>query len=265
VVGARTIDTGIVDLLTDDASNDVVTPLTGAVRAIEMKDVQLDVWILARTMAQVRIGVEYSNNPVDFYSGVSRKELFAGYLTTAGWNYGTAWYDLFNVTGLADADYKLYTRLVGLAKTTMSSTKAEGMQLRALIRQKPIRPQTLASPFVRVNTKGSTSVSNFTPITGPMSTDGVAIHRVTTEVAANSGCSLTVEWQQTDTPDDVTSWATGGTVGSSITGTGMTYPGKPVSVSPSKRSMRYGVQSLNVSGTEIESAIVRFVIDQRDR
>ena len=35
---------------------------------------------------------------------------------------------------------------------------------------------------------------------------------------------------------------------------GITFPGKPVSVTPTKRYMRYGLQSVNVSGAENESA-----------
>lgn len=268
--GNRTLDTGIVSIVTDDPTNDVVNAITAPMRAIDVKEVLPDVWLMGRTKAQVRLGVEFSDNPVDFITGVgvtvARKELFAGYITTQGWSYGAAWYDVFNLTGLVSVDYRLYLRFVALAKTTSASTKAEGVQLRVLFHQKPLKSRTVSSPMVRVNTKGSNVTPTFLPVTDPLPAADVAAHRVTAEVMANTGCSLTVGWQQSDTPDDVASWGTVTALGTAITGNAMVYPGKPVTVAPTKRAIRYGVQCLNVgAGTEIESALVRLTIDQRDR
>lgn len=263
--GRLLFDTGVLAIVTDDPTNDVVNPLTNPVRAMDLKDVLFDVWLMGRTKAQVRLGIEFSNSPLDFYSGVSRKELTATYQTATNWNYGTVWHDLFNVSGLLDSDYKLYARLVALAKTTSASTKAEGAQIRVRVRGKPITPRSYTSPWSRVATKGSTSQNLVTPVTEAIATEGVSIHRVTLEMMANTGLSGTVVWQETDTPDDVTSWGQGGTVGSAVSSNGITFPGKPVSVTPTKRYMRYGLQSVNVSGAENESAVVRMSIEQRDR
>ena len=154
---------------------------------------------------------------------------------------------------------------MGLAQTTAASTLAEGSQVRVRMRMKPVRAATFAGPMARVNTKGSTAASTFHPLNEPISSEGVAVHRVTAEVAANTGCSLTVNWQQTDTPDDVTSWVTGGTLGSAMTTNGMFYPGKPVAVAPTKGHLRYGVTALNIAGTGIEAALARLVVDVRDQ
>lgn len=265
--GERVFDTGLIDLVADNPSSDVVNPLMAPVRAIELKDALFDIWLMGRTKLQARLGVEFSNHPLDFYtpSLVSRKELTAAYQTGTNWTYGSTWHDLFNVTGLVDADYKLYLRLVALATTTSASTKAEGAQMRVRMRTKPIAPRTHSSPWVRIATKGSTGTNNNTPVTDALPTENVAIHRVTVEMMANSGVSMTVGWQETNTPDDLASWTSGGTLGSAVSTNGIVFPGKPVAVAPSKRFMRYVGQSVNISGTDIEAALVRFVIDQRDR
>ena len=143
---------------------------------------------------------------------------------------------------------------MALAKTTSASTKAEGTQIRVRVRGKPITPRSYTSPWSRVATKGSTSQNLVTPVTEAIATEGVSIQRVTLEMMANTGLSGTVVWQETDTPDDVMSWSQGGTVGSAVSSNGITFPGKPVSVTPTKRYMRYGLQSVNVSGAENESA-----------
>lgn len=263
--GALLWDTGMVEVCSDDPSTDVVCPLTPVVRANELKDVLADVWIGAKSKSKVRIGVEFSDNPVDFGSA-TRKELFASYLSAAGWNYGSAYVDIWSLAGFAASDYKMYARLVALTLTTTSSTKFESMRLRARFYGKTLTPRTLVTPMTMVFSKGLTS-SAVVPCSGPILTDKVAMHRIMTEMRGNTGASVTVRWQETNTPDNPASWGGGATVGSAITANGMTYPGQLVSVSPTKRYMRYAADCVNTSGAnaDIEGALVRMTIDLRDR
>lgn len=208
--GAPTLfDTGMIEVVSDDPNNDVVNPITQVFRGIDLKDVLFDVWIGARTKCQVRLGIEWSDNPIDF-SGSVKKELAAGYLTTAAWNYGNSWVDLWSLSGLANADYKMYCRFVALVKTTNSSTKLESMIIRVRAQQKPLRPRTLVTPWVMANSQGSTSTGAVHPCTGAISADGVAVHRIMTELAGNTGCDVQIRWQETNTPDNVASWMAGG-------------------------------------------------------
>lgn len=258
-------DTGLVEVCSDDPTTDTSCPLTPVVRAVELKEVLSDVWIGAKTKSKVRIGVEFTDNPIDFATS-ARKELFTGYLTTAGWNFGTSYVDLWSLSGLVPTDYRMYARLVAMVVTTSSSTKFESMRLRARFYGKPITPRTILTPRTLVNTKGLTA-NAIVPCSGPILTDKVAWHRVMTEVRANTGASISVRWQETNTPDDPMSWTGGAVVGSAITANGMTYPGALVAVAPTKRYMQYCADSVNTSGVnaDIEGALVRMTIDQRDR
>lgn len=262
--GPLVFDTGLVTVISDDPTNDVANPITQVFRAIDLKDLMLDVWIGARTKAQVRIGIQFSDNPTDFSSAV-QKEFSAGYLTTAGWNYGASWIDIWNLSGLANADYRMYCRIVALVKTTNSSTKLESMIVRVRSQGKPIRPRTLVAPWVLANSAGSTSTGAIHPCTGALPADGVAFHRVMTELSGATGISVQLRWQETNTTDDAASWGGGGTIGSAMTTNGMTYPGKIVAVAPTKRYMRYVVDVTNGAGTDIEGVRVHLTIDQRDR
>jgi len=257
-------DTGMIGVISDDPTNDVANPITPTIRAIDLKDLMIDVWIGARTKAQVRIGIQFSDNPIDFSGGV-QKEFTAGYLSTAGWNYGSTWVDIWNLSGLANADYKMFARIVALVKTTNSSTKLESMIVRVRAQGKPIRPRTQSTPWTLANSAGSTGSGAFHPCSGAIPADGVAFHRVMTELAGDTDISALVKWQETNTPDEVSTWAAGGTVGTAITANGVTYPGKIVAVSPTKRYMRYGIDVSNGAGTDIEGVRARMTIEQRDR
>jgi hypothetical protein len=247
-------DTGMIEVISDDPTNDVMNPITQVFRAIDLKDMNFDVWIGARTDCQGRLGVEFSDNPVDF-TGAVQKELAATYLSNPGWNFGSTWVDIWNLSGLANADYKMYARIVARVKTGVGKTTLQSMILRVRAQQKPIRPRTLVTPWVLVNSFGTTGTACIHPCTGAIPADGVAVHRVMLEV---------VKWQETNTPDDVTSWGGGATLASGITGNGVTYPGKVTSVTPTKRFMRY-VVDVTHAGSTVEGARVRLTIDQRDR
>jgi hypothetical protein len=158
----------------------------------------------------------------------------------------------------------MYLRFVARVKTGSGKTTLQSMIVRVRAQQKPIRARTLVTPWVLVNIFNATGTACIHPCTGAITADGVAVHRVVLEVAGNSGVSLAIKWQETNTPDDVTSWGGGATITSGITGNGMTYPGKVASVAPTKRFMRYVVDATH-AGSTVEGARVRMTVDQRDR
>jgi len=145
-------DTDLVTACGDDFTNDTPNVLTPVVRAVQVKEVLPDVWIGCKSKCKVRIGVGFSDNPIDFTAGI-RKELFATYLTTPGWNYGSTYYDIWNLSGFTNPDYHLYVRFLALVLTTSSSTAYESMQLRVRFFGKPIVPQTIVSPWTMITSK----------------------------------------------------------------------------------------------------------------
>ena len=158
------LDTGILEIVTNDDTNDMANPLTAPIRAIQMKEVALDVWMRGLTTdMSSRIGVQLSNNPIDFTSGV-QAVLVTGYQSSNGWVYGTTWHDLTSL-GIADANYGLYLRFVALAKRATAGSGFESGQIRLRVRQKPVRARTLMSSMVRVNSEGSGSTTVFIPMT----------------------------------------------------------------------------------------------------
>ena len=259
------LDTGILEILTNDDTNDVSNPLTAPIRAIQMKEVALDVWMRGLTTnMSSRIGVQLSNDPIDFTSG-SEAVLVTGYQSSNGWVYGTTWHDLTSL-GLTDANYGLYLRFVALAKRSTAGSGIESGQIRLRVRQKPVRARTLTSSMVRVNSEGSGSTTVFVPMTNPIPTEGVAVHRVMTEVSANMGVSVQPAWQETDTPDDASSWSAATTIESAVVSNAVSYPGNVASVSFTKRFCRYGADCKNnTATTPVKAALVRLTIDQRDQ
>lgn len=262
--GERTLDTGITEVVTDDGTNDVANPLTAPIRAIELEEVRFDLWMMALTAnMQARIGVQFSNDPLDFSSATAHV-VASSYKSTPGWNYGTSWYDLSDL-GLSDSDYKLYLRFVALCKRTVAGSALESAQLRLRVHQRPVRSRVLSSAMVRVHSLGSTTVASFVPMTDPVRTDDVAVHRVAMEVAANLGVSVQPGWQETDTPDDASSWSSATAIETAVTTDTVSFPGNVAAVSFSKRYARYGVLCKNVSGTPLKSALAQLFVEQRDR
>ena len=73
-------------------------------------------------------------------------------------------------------------------------------------------------------------------------------------------------WQETDTPDDASSWSAATTIESAVTSNTVSDPGNVAAVTFTKRFCRYGVDCKNdTATTPVKAALVRLTIDQRDQ
>jgi len=245
----RTIDTGYLDLLSASSTNDTLNAVTGALPVFDIWNVQADVFIRARTLCQVRMGVQFSNNPFEFTDAA--KELSATYFTNAGWNDDNTWHDIFALAGVTP---RLFVRFVALGKNT-SGSGSESMQIRVMIRVKPFRSRLVNTAFRRANTKGNDATWNAVPMSNPIATEGFSSHRVALDVSSmTGGLDVGLGYQQTNTPDDPSSWGTVTTLGSTVSADGVVFPTAFSSVSFTKKFVRYVVNCRNTSGgTEIEA------------
>ena len=256
---AAKYDSGVLDFISGDATTDVITPLSGPMPSGDWGTVTVDLWLRALT-AKVRIGVQFTNNPSEFTAAA--KELAVTYVTAVGWTRGTTLFNLFAVTGATPATY---FRFVAMALNTSGSLAGAG-QIRIVVTPTPFNVfKRLASPYVRANTKASDSSYAYTPAVPVFETAGITGQRVMLDVAGVSGAiKVQAGSQETDTPDDASSWANVGTVGSEVTAVGVVFPTVFVAVTFTKRYGRYVVSAKNdTGGTEVESAMVRIVVEAR--
>lgn len=253
-----TIDTGYVDILSNSTSADTVTALTDALAVADLKEVEIDVFLRASTpKSKVRIGIMYADNPFDF-SGATATAFTGTELvgvTNAGWNYGAFSGDVSTI-----ATPKLFCRFVALGKNDTGGVTGEGMQVRVLIRPVPFQKRIVAGPRRRVQTKGSDSAANTCPLTEPFETSGLEAHRLWREItsaATGNVISITFGTQETNTPDDPTSWSAIATLGSAVTSNQVVQPASFAAITFTKRFARYAASVINAAGgTAIEGAHV---------
>jgi hypothetical protein len=253
-------DSGIMEFVTGDSSTEVVSALSEPMRSGDWDAVTIDLWLRALAGAKVRVGVQFSNNPFEFTD--TAKEFAATYVTANGWTRGTTTYDLFAVTG---ATPRTWFRFVALGLNT-SGSLAGGGQIRIVVAPKPLRIlRRVKSGTVRVNTKGSDSSQAKTPVAEVFETAGFTVHRVVLEVVGiSSTMKIQVGCEETDTPDDPTTWSTVGSLGSEVTAVGVTFPTTFSNVSFTRRYARYVISAKNdTGGTDIESAIVSILVEVR--
>ena len=94
---ANMIDTGFQDIVAADTTADLSNPLTGPILACTLKNVKLSALLRAVVGLKMRIGVQFSNNPMEFTD--APKELSATYWTAAGWNRSNTAVDIFSLAG----------------------------------------------------------------------------------------------------------------------------------------------------------------------
>lgn len=179
-----------------------------------------------------------------------------------GWTRGSTVYDLFNVTSATPATF---FRFVALGLNT-TGTLAGGGQIRILARPVALKVyRRLATGQVKANTKASDSASAQTPATTPFETAGIVEHRAVMEVVGISGpIKLQPSAQETNTPDDDTSWTSVGLLGTEVTAVGTTFPTVFVAVAYTKRYGRYVINAKNdTGGADVECATVRIIVEAR--
>jgi hypothetical protein len=255
----RTIDTGYVDILSSSSSADTSNVLTGAIPCYDIREVQADVFIRAKTLCQVRIGVQFSTNPLNFTD--APKELAAAYKSTLGWNDDSTWTNIFT---LASTTPRVFVRFVALAKNT-SGSGTESMQIRVRIRIKPLRARLVTTEIRRGNTKGTDASSAICPISDPIAVEGFGEHRVHGEVSSmTGGVEATLGWQETDTPDDPTTWSSATAIGSAVTSDGTIFGTTFTSVSFTKKYVRYVASVKNsAGGTAVEACHLAMRLELR--
>jgi hypothetical protein len=257
---ANLIDTGFQDIVAADNAADLSNPLTGPILAYTLKNVKLAAELRAIVGLKMRVGIQFSNNPMEFTD--TPKELSGTYWNTAGWNRSNTAVDLFNLTGTTP---RVWLRFVALTQTP-SGTVAGSAEARIQIAPEPIRSQRVQGPWRKVNTRGSDSSYATHPVTGAIDVLGFTEQRVIIEVADLSGSmGVTVVYQETNTPDDPTSWTDVGTVGSELTASGMRFP---TAFSATAFTMRWGRWAVAVrngtGGTDIEACRVAVIVEIRE-
>jgi hypothetical protein len=254
------LDSGIHEFVTGDPATEVVTPITDALRTGDWSEFKLEIWFAALVGAKARIGVQFSNNPAEFTDAA--KELETTYITANGWTRPTTVYDLFNVTG---ATPRTWFRLVVHRLNTSGGLAGSG-QVRVLATKTPLAVfRRIVTPFVRANTKGSDSAPAKTPLCDGFLSDGITEHRLLLDVACFTGpLKVQVQVQETDTPDDPSTWAHLANLGGEVTTAAVTFPTTFGAVAPTKRYLRYVASVKNdTGGTDIESVVLRVVVEAR--
>ncbi len=259
---ARTsiIDTGFQDIVAADATADLNNPITGPILACTLKNVKVAVLLRAIVGLKVRIGVQFSNNPMEFLD--APKELSGTYWTAAGWNRSNTAVDIFSLAGTTP---RLWVRFVALTQT-VSGTLAGSAEARVRITPAPVRVQRVGGPWRKVNTRGSDSTPATHPATGGVEVLGFAEQRVLIEVADLTGAlGVTVIAQESNTPDDPTSWSDVAAIGTEITAAGVTFP---TTFTATAFTMRYGRWAVRVrngtGGTDIEACRVLVTVEIRE-
>lgn len=255
------IDTGVQDIVAADDTADLSNPLTGPILACTLKKVKVAAMLRAIVGLKMRVGVQFSNNPMEFTD--APKELTAAYWNTAGWNRSNTAVDLFALAGTTP---RVWLRFVALTQTPSSVTLAGSAEALVQIMATPVRYLRVQGPWRKVNTRGSDSTYATHPVTGAIDALGFTEQRVMVEVADLTGpMGVTVVYQETNTPDDPTSWTDVGTIGSELTAAGMTFPTIFSATAFTMRWGRWAVKARNATGgTDIEACRVAVVAEIRE-
>lgn len=228
----RQLDTPVTELVSGDSATDTTNPLTDAIPAEHR----------ALTLIKVRIGVQFSNNPLEFTD--TPKEL-TGYVTAAGWTLGNTWYDLFALAGTTP---RMFVRFVALARNT-SGALAESAQCRIRVRTKVMAVKRLAFVATKANTAGSDTTYAYTALTEVFETWGFGEHRAYLDLSSSSGgIRMQVGLQETDTPDDPTSWVNTALLGTEVSVAGVIFPTSFASVTFTKKFGRYVLVCRDAAG-----------------
>ena len=144
------------------------------------------------------------------------------------------------------------------------SSRRAGMRRRTF----PISTERFSRivPWSRVNTKGSDSSYAVHALTGAIDVMGYTEQRVMVELAGlTGGMGVTILTQQTNTPEDRTSWTDVATLGSELTAAGVTFP---TTFSATAFTMRYGRWAAKVrnatAGVDVEACLVALVAEIRE-
>jgi len=149
----------------------------------------------------------------------------------------------------------LYVRFVALA-LNVSGSKSESGQLRAIIKPTlTFKAWVVDGGHRKVHTKGSDTTPALVPVTDPFETAEASQLRTLVEISGSAGgIEMTLIYQESDTPDDPTSWTTAAT-GSMYNTEAVNYPTTFNATSWSRRYGRLTASSKNsTGGTEVKAA-----------
>ena len=256
----KIIDTGFREATAADATADLCIPLTGAILAYTLRNVKLSLLLRAIVGLKGRLAVQFTNNALEWLD--TPKELTAAYWNTPGWNRSDTAVNIFTLSGCTP---RTFVRFVLLTQTP-SGTLAGSAQVRARISAVALRAQRVPGPWSRVNTKGSDSSYAVHALTGAIDVMGYTEQRVMVELAGlTGGMGVTILTQQTNTPEDRTSWTDVATIGSELTAAGVTFP---TTFSATAFTMRYGRWAAKVrnatAGVDVEACLVALVAEIRE-
>lgn len=246
------------DVLSGDPTTVVWNPVMLRVDTASLRELRFGIWLSGNSGVKVRPAIGFSNDGVTFTD--AEKEFLAGYVSNAGWNFASTWYDVWALA----VTRRLYAR-IGVQALTLSGTLTHGTQMRLMVEGKPFTHDTSAFGPMKVHTVGSTSTRNFCPMSEAIPTARLAKQRVTLERFSSSGdIAVSAAWQETDTPEDSLSWSAATLVGTDTTANGITFGTEFTAIVPTKRYLRWGASCKNISGTALEACRVILTIDTRD-
>lgn len=256
------LDTGEQAVLSNDETTPVFNPMTPSLPTGGTNEVRVTVWLAAVGATKVRPAIEFSDDGVNYTDAA--KELDATYLTSAdeGFTYGDSFVSLFT---LPSTTPRRFMRLGVQALNTTTGGNTESAQARLLVERRPIRSRSIMGRWTKVHTLGDTVNKNFIPMCDAVETDFIKELRFFWELAGSSG-DLVMEaaYQETDTPDDLSSWSTPEAVGSAVSSEGVVSGTTFTSVSLTKKFLRAGFLVYNDSGSDIEAARAWMLMEARD-
>jgi hypothetical protein len=254
--------TDYIDILANDASTPLWNPriLPRPLNTTMLREIRLAGFLSGNSGLKVRGGIDFSSDGVNFPS--ASKELGTTYFNSVGWNHGTVWHDVWALTGVTR---QLFAR-IGVQTLTNSGTRTEGAQLRLLVEGKPFWSETMTFGPRKVHTRGSTTAL-FCPMSEPIQATRIRELRATVDRSTSSGAFSTQPgWQETDTPEDPSSWSAVTLFGSATTADGYSPGTDFTTITLTKRYLRFGMSSFNPApiGTTYEAGVVALRVDVRD-
>lgn len=254
-----TIDSGVQDVLSDSTSTTTWAWMTGPVRTADLQDVKMDLWFAGMGAIKGRGAVQFSDDGVTWTD--SEKELFASYVTDDGWSFGSSFSDLFSLSGTTPRTYCRF----GLQLLNTTGSDVESAQARIRVHMRPLVAKVVSAGPRKVHSTGSTTTWSFVPLTEGVLGADIEEVRATFEVFCRSSqAKVKVGYQQTDTPDDLTSWGAATEVdGTTLTANDLSYGTSFVTLTPTKSHVRFGAMVQNASTDEIHAALMRLRLEYR--
>lgn len=247
-------ETGLQEVISNSwtSGGKLFNVLTPAFDSTQLNAVRLGIYLDA-PLQKATPGVQWSDDGVNWGTPTS----IGTFSATQGWTFETA--SLFTLSPKNFARFGAFV----LNSTTSDAANRTGQAKLRLERRSQFGRSLNAGPQ-KVNTKGSTSTGAFHPLTSVVPTARFNKIRRTLVLATTSGdVKLEAAYQQTNTPDDETTWDAAVGFGSVVSSEGISFGAGFTTASLTKKWARFGVIAKNISGSDLEACLASLRVDLR--